>query len=249
LQHADNVGKSLLDATYERGPLHNAEVELYRRATSSVNTFFPLSLLVHHFSSGSDADNHALHNRGFGKIMSMGAQLWARLVCLLTNTPWSMIQLSDQRNSAETLARLRAEFMAKLECDLDPECGRIVQAEAKVHPEALIEATESIIAAAAQHCQGTNMGMERLLSLVRSATPVCKGRKPRAARVVGRGMLTQLMRRQLDCGLPDNRGHQVRELIKDGVQVNCNRHRAKGTVRWHLRYANSKVAEHKAIPY
>ena len=57
------------------------------------------------------------------------------------------------------------------------------------------------------------------------------------------------MRRHLECGLPDNRG-QVRRatLISDGVDLNmrCTKSRAKGSARWHLRYANARVAEMQA---
>ena len=67
----------------------------------------------------------------------------------------------------------------------------------------------------------TNMGLERLLSLIKSASPEVKGRKPRAVKVVTRGHLSVSLRHHLDAGLPDSRGQIDRKgLIEQGVQIN-----------------------------
>jgi hypothetical protein len=110
----------------------------------------------------------------------------------------------------------------------------------------LDEVAAGILQAVAKYSQGTNMSLERLLALVRSASPTVKGRKPRASKMVVRGHLTQLIRDHLDAGMADNRGQESRkQLIASGVRCNLvsSRRREKGTTRWHIRYANQRVVE------
>jgi len=54
-QHSEDVGKCMLDATHERGPVFEAEVELHKRIMSSSDTMFPLEFLVHHFAVRPEA--------------------------------------------------------------------------------------------------------------------------------------------------------------------------------------------------
>jgi hypothetical protein len=77
LQHGDAVVKSLLDATYDQGPVYQAEVELLRRATSSPKTDFPLSFLVRHFEEEADFDIRKFERDSFGQSVSIAAQLWS----------------------------------------------------------------------------------------------------------------------------------------------------------------------------
>ena len=97
-----------------------------------------------------------------------------------------------------------------------------VSAQEELHPGALAEAIDGFMSSLAVHSHGTNMGLERLLALIRSATPTTKGRKPRASKVIVRGSLTQSLRKHTGYGLLDKRGHAKRaDLISSGVQVNC----------------------------
>jgi len=99
----------------------------------------------------------------------------------------------------------------------------------------------------AKYCPATNFSLERLLALIRAASPKCKGRKPTATKVIARGMLTQMMRQHLDNGLKDHRGQEKRsDLIKKGVCINAKSRKSKGTstgARWHIRYGNFKVSK------
>lgn len=73
--------------------------------------------------------------------------------------------------------------------------------------------------------------------------------QPRAGAVLSRGHLSLLMRRHLQCGLPDLRGQRRRkDLLSDGVQLNIrkNQSRSGATGRWHIRYANARVEQIKA---
>ena len=104
--------------------------------------------------------------------------------------------------------------------------------------------------AAAEHLHATNMSLERLLALVRAATPKSQGRKPKAEKLISRGLLTQVHRRHLQNGGEDNRGQESRKkLLEQGVELRAQLKKQKsrlGTPRWHLRYANTKVAERQA---
>ena len=115
--------------------------------------------------------------------------------------------------------------------------------------DGLGEAAQGFLAAIAKSIHGTNMSLERLLALMRSASPSFKGRKPRASKYVCRGNLTQHLRRHVDSGSSDSRGQAKRaQLVKEGVQValKSNHKKEKGTARWHVRYGNHKVVEYQA---
>ena len=89
------------------------------------------------------------------------------------------------------------------------------------------------------------MGLERLLNVIKQATPAIN-RKPRASAIIARGTLTQIMKRHLDNGFTDNRGHAQRKALREqGVKVNLRKAREKGksTERWHIRYGNAHAAE------
>jgi hypothetical protein len=82
--------------------------------------------------------------------------------------------------------------------------------------------------------QGTNMSLERLLLLIKNASPKKHGRAPHAARLCQAGALGQLMKRHLDTGGSDRRVHASRpELVADGVKVRargCKQSARRGTV-------------------
>ena len=117
-------------------------------------------------------------------------------------------------------------------------------------PGSLRRALQGPLLAAAEHLHATNMSLERLLALVRAATPKSQGRKPKAEKLRSRGLLTQVHRRHLQNGGEDNRGQESRKkLLEQGVELRAQLKKQKsmlGTPRWHLRYANTKVAERQA---
>jgi len=248
LQHAEALGKCMLDATYRYGPIYQAEVELYRRSSSSPSTFYPLEFIEYHFSNRDDIDSIEVAHRGHAKCIEVNAQLWSRAVVLLENPPWSWLQLKDSRLSAEEHDELREKVVTTEECDLDPSCGKVFVEQATRDPAAIDHLVDGIFDGLAKHAPATNFALERLLALVRSASPTCRGRKPTASKVVSRGMLTQLLRRHCECGLPDARGKRKRrDLINDGVHINAVARKQRGTTtgaRWHIRYGNHKVSEY-----
>ena len=94
------------------------------------------------------------------------------------------------------------------------------------------------------------MSMERLLALIKDVTPTMK-RKPRAARVIQLGHLTQHLLRHRQMGRADHRGVVKRADLEGNLKVHLpnigrNRPTAKGSVRWHFRYANEMVKKHIA---
>ena len=251
LQHADAdaEGNSILDLTWKDGPVFNAEKELFRRAMSSSSTMFPLEMLVHHFAADPEKDLFDIRMNCFSKAMELGAQLWAQIIRLLIEMPWLLFQLQDPRNSEEDLAAILQIIAMKPLCDWDPGLGRYIKektdaAEAESEGDILNEVSKGLMDAVARHGLATNFSLENLLALIRSATPSCKGRKPRASKLLCRGMVTQLLRGHLECGRPDHRGKQSRsELISSGVQIKAvrRRKRIEGTRRWHIRFANAEV--------
>ena len=120
-------------------------------------------------------------------------------------------------------------------------------------PEALDDAADGVLNALVKFGRCTNMSLERLLALIRAATPRLKGRHPRASSVIARGMATQLMRAHLECGMPDMRGKTKRaQLVAGGVAVKQRSLRPRAKTcgdRWHVRYGNAKVTEGKEIIY
>ena len=219
LQHADAEGNSILDLTWKDGPVFNAEKELFRRAMSSSSTMFPLDMLVHHFAADPEKDPFDIRMNGFSKNMQLGAQLWAQIIRPLSEMPWLLFQLQDPRNSEEALAAIRQIIAMKPLCDWDPGLGRYIKektdaAEAKSEGDILNEVSKGLMDAVARYGLATNFSLENLLALIRSATPSCKGRKPRASKLLCRGMVTQLLRGHLECGRPDHRGKQSQKKIK-----------------------------------
>ena len=49
LDHADEEGKTLLDATYTHGIVFEAMAEMHDRAMCAANNYYPLSCIIHHF--------------------------------------------------------------------------------------------------------------------------------------------------------------------------------------------------------
>ena len=64
------------------------------------------------------------------------------------------------------------------------------------------------------------MHMERVLSLVKTATPV---KLPYAERLCGAGLLVQLLKPHLKEGGSDPRTTTREDLVADGVPLLCNR--------------------------
>jgi len=186
--------------------------------------------------------------KAFAKGASMSSQLWSRVIKVLEELPWMFVQLKDRRNSEAQLADRRQRILAKPLCCGDPAFSDEILNEIRKDPEnalAILEAlADEIIEKLCKHCPATNFGLERLLSLIRSASPKLKGRKPTASKVIARGALAQMIRRHLENGLDDCRGKQTRsQLIEGGVKIDAVSHaRATSTgARWHIRYGNSKA--------
>jgi hypothetical protein len=139
---------------------------------------------------------------------------------------------------------LDAFFAANI-CDLDALFARPLR-RGGVTAETLIQRVGDMLEAIGQFAQGTNMGLERLLSLIKCSSPSVGRRKPAAERLWAAGTLTQMMQRHLAAGRRDFRGHMRRSsLAKLGVRIRAvNRKRSRASQAWHLRYSNSKLKEH-----
>ena len=116
----------LIEATRKYGIVHEAEVELTSRATSSKATGFPLTLLCHHFEPNEDVDASEFEAAAFAKIVDITAQHWARVVEELDSMPLMLLQLLDRTLTAEQLRRIRVTILSTNHCCGDPACGRII---------------------------------------------------------------------------------------------------------------------------
>jgi hypothetical protein len=130
LQHSEERGKCMLDATYSRGPIQECAAELFRRATSAPGTFFPLSFLVRHFDADADLDTFDVERGCFNKIAEIATQFWTRGSLPLSEPPWFFLQLLDARLSERELQALKTSIKARPLCDFDPACTRVVMEQA-----------------------------------------------------------------------------------------------------------------------
>jgi len=239
LQHLEAHGNCLMDLTRPNGPADQAEKELFRRCTSSVDSRFGLDWLVSSFDDDIGYDLVAIDRQAFASGMSMAAQLYFRIVKVAHEPPLEILQLLDARNTVEEKQDLRTGLLQRNDCDLDAEIGRIICTE-----ENIDEAVNGVFGAMGKHAPFTNMSRERILALIRGAVPTRQGRKPLASKVLSHGYLALLMRRHLSYGLPDRRGREKRkDLLQQGVRLNAAPRKAVGTPRWHVRYGHAKVSE------
>ena len=96
--------------------------------------------------------------------------------------------------------------------------------------------TGELLDAIAQYGCITNMPLERLLALIRRASPKSV-RKPRAVKLIAAGSLTQFMSQHKKRGGKECRGKAKRkDLLKQAVPVRLRRAKKKaaGSVRWHI---------------
>jgi len=157
-----------------RGPAHEAETELYRRAMSSETTFFPLEFLFHQFEGIPGVDAVAKEAEAFGKNVETAAQLWTELILVLTNLPWILCQLQDCRISQQEKDALLSRLSGLRSCCHDPGFSKPLFEDSGGDPATLGAAGRQIIEALSRFCQGTNMPLERLLSLFRSQSFVLR---------------------------------------------------------------------------
>lgn len=169
LQHAestDGMGKVVLDATYARGPVFEAQRELFRRATSS-HACFSLSALVYHYepeAAEGGFDIIDFERDAFARIVEVGAQLDIRVAKIMAHPPFSIAQLQDCRSAPELRASTRDSIRNGPRCCLDPACTAFVHdvvlaQETDAEADAVItEYSETVLKAFTKFCLGTNMG-------------------------------------------------------------------------------------------
>ena len=241
LQYRDNAGDAFLDACYQKGVVYETESDIFLRATSSAESAYPLSFLVHHFVADAMVDEEEFALSAFQRIVCLASQLYARVVLVLRDFPWKVLCLADGRYTTEEIDKFIEEFKKSPACDLDPGFARILL-EMCPTKEALLGVAKQMLEAIFKRLKATNMCLERFLYLVKSSAPYTK-RKPRAARLIVGGTLTQLRLRHASRGYSQHRGQLKRaDLLKLGVRLRVAKPRKRnGQPRWHFRYANHSV--------
>ena len=250
MQHAESVGQCWLDVTYKDGILRSAERDFFLILTSSPDTPFGLSAVVAMFNADGTRDSCDLEQSALGIGMDLAAQLESRAIDVVSRSPYSWLQLKDERNCEAEIEALRTTILNEYSCNLDPCFGRIVVADARLNPATMDEIADGVLHAISRFMPATNFGLEGLLSRIRSSCHKGANRDPRAERIVTNGFLTQLMLKHVNAGLADSRGKERREdLLRAGVQLNCVGHQLTrhGERRWHIRYGNFMVKEAKKV--
>lgn len=201
LQHREEHGKATLDAIHEAGPIHEAERELWRRATSAETCFFPLTFLRRHFDGHAEVDAEEVMRSGFAKAVDMAAQLWSRLRLKYTCYPWRLLALVDSRTPEHAKVELRRDFATCPACELDQTFSAPLRASLADPEQVDVEAGDCLTALA-RGTRMTNMHIERLLSQVKKASPTV-ARKPTVERFCAAGLLSQHMSRFTKRGYED----------------------------------------------
>jgi hypothetical protein len=223
---------------------------MYDRATSSPSSCFPARLIVHHFAADPCVDTFDVFFLAFTSSMCLLAQLHFRICSTLWKFPWRLLGLADSRNSERQKQDIFDDFMAALLCDLDATFGRPLRMLG-LSRAALGEKIVGVLEVVGRIAQGTNMGLERLLALIKSSCPMVNRRKPTAERLYGCGTLTQVMHRHLKTGNADFRGRMRRaKLLQLGVPIRAKTKLNKKRRRveaWHFRYGNAKINAEKFL--
>ena len=103
-----------------------------------------------------------------------------------------------------------------------------------------------------EHVPGTNIPLEGLLALIKRS--VGPRQHPTAEKLGHMGLLTQLLKRHVDAGLPDMRGKLSQSgLIAKGVPIRDDKQRIANRAsapRYHIAYANAKMRSwHQLNPH
>ena len=164
-------------------------------------------------------DAYEFEHKCCASIMKVSAIVWSRLENPMANFPWLLLRLVDPVATEDEKTRVREAFLAKPMCELDPGFALPLRKAGCTFHE-LDNAAIELLDAVSKHAGSTNMGLERLLSLIKASTPPTSNRAPGAERLLYSGTLTQFLHRHLRDGGCDCRGSPTREqLIEAGVPI------------------------------
>lgn len=219
LQHMEAIGNCMQDLTYRRGPLQTALHELFRRATST-DTPFGCDFVVDAICGESETiDPVQAERQAFAAITDIYSQVFIRVLLVVKNSPWDLIGHVDPRLSIAEQEAARADIVRKNICCSAPGMGEEVGRAVQENEFVVDELGAKVFPVIGNLTPATNFGVERLLALMRAATPRLAGRKPRASHVLSCGMNGQLMQQHLAIGLPDKRGHEKRKDLIMGPET------------------------------
>ena len=178
-------------------------------------------MIVYHFAQSSgDAEQlvHAL----VGDIVSISAQLWARLEVRLQQFPWKLLSLVNPRVDDTVKQAVRHEFCSCPLCELDVGFSLPLRSQLRDERDLQREDVFGMLHRLARIVKSTSMDLERLLAKI-TASVRHNRHKPSAERVVHSGFLAQAMERHILKGGQDQRRETVRDLVKVGVPVRANK--------------------------
>ena len=118
LQHVDSQRNTILEVLQPRGPIHRAQVSMFRLvgAPSQIDAPPACSVgdLAGHFAGGDNGDEFkqdAFVDQWRGMVLNIAAQLWTRLELEYQHAwPWILFRLVDPTAPPGDKDRLAHEF-------------------------------------------------------------------------------------------------------------------------------------------
>ena len=111
IQHIDSHGKALLDMTHPTGPVHQAQLQYFKKVTSAGGVLVPVSTLVRHFENHPDLDVHEVECQARAKALHISSQIWTRLEVPFAAYPWLLVRVKDPRTPLAEALRLLRDFL------------------------------------------------------------------------------------------------------------------------------------------
>jgi hypothetical protein len=223
LQALDEAGGVLLDLQSCADPIHRCLQSLFANATTMVPKAM-VGLMIFFAIKGSDFTT-CLRQYIFRLSFALASLIWFNLESLFSAAPYALLGLVSATSTDETRRTLAERFFNTAECCLDRgvslKIRRLVGS-----PEDLITNTPILLVLRMWARRGRigNMGLERLLSLIRRNAP--KGCS--VERLVVGGFLAQIMRQHLSAGGTDVRKMTRRQCNEAGVPLRGRSSKLKG---------------------
>jgi hypothetical protein len=244
LQHMDEEGNSVFDINMPRTNPIQHQRESTATAISQPVMTGPMATLFKHYSESSlpeTLDKMVSYIRKM--LVSQDAQVWYWL-SILTEFPLRWVAAFDVRRSDQEQADIMEEGWRQPLCCKHPNFDRkIPNVYTTLSQLRRCPCFKSSCIGMGSRGRVTNMGLERLLGLIKKASPA---RLPYAERLLAAGLLTQWLKPHLAAGGEDPRTVTRAQMIRDGVPIEANRTSSlRGGLRASHCYANDELAKVK----
>jgi len=247
LQHIEVKGAALQDLGIPRlNSFSNAGRSFYQMVAMPVSEG-PLAALFWHWGPPGHAAHSDLLEEVRGLILHRAAHMWYRLDLPLRDFPYKLCRMIDARLQRHEQLEVAKEFFSTPLCCLDPGFSRKVR-ELYNSPQEMFDcpAFRTALTEWGLASYVTNMPLERLLALIKAASPE---RAPLLERVCSAGLMCQLLAAHKAGGGADPGVHKAADLAREGAPLRVAETRAasKARVRPSLLYANKELQVAKKL--